>query len=51
MRNTDMTCPITLWKQLTTKANALFDEEELKQIVRDRVAPGRHLGHSDQTQP
>jgi selenoprotein W-related protein len=23
------------------------EAKELKQLVRDRVAPGRHLGHSD----
>lgn len=26
------------------------DIKELKQLVRDRVAPGRDLGHSDRTQ-
>ena len=26
MNTIDTTCPITLWKQLTTRANAMFDE-------------------------
>jgi selenoprotein W-related protein len=27
------------------------ESKELKQIVRDRVAPGKGLGHSDRTRP
>ena len=27
------------------------DIKELKQLVRDRIAPGRSLGHSDKPQP
>ena len=26
------------------------ESKELKQLVRDRIAPGRHLGHSDRAQ-
>ncbi len=29
MNTIDTTCPIALWKQLTTKANAMFDEGSL----------------------
>lgn len=29
MNTTDTTCPIALWKRLTTKANAMFDEGSL----------------------
>jgi selenoprotein W-related protein len=37
----------TVWSR---KAEGRFPEmKELKQLIRDRVAPGRDLGHSDKT--
>ena len=39
----------TLWSR---KAQGRFpDVKELKQLVRDRVAPERHLGHSERSAP
>ncbi|ADB33755.1 conserved hypothetical protein [Kribbella flavida DSM 17836] len=39
----------TLWSR---KAEGRFAEiPALKQLVRDRIAPGRHLGHSDRREP
>ncbi|HEV8702434.1 MAG TPA: SelT/SelW/SelH family protein [Candidatus Polarisedimenticolia bacterium] len=35
----------TLWSR--SKRRRFPDIKELKQLVRDRVAPGRNLGHSD----
>ena len=38
-----------LWSR---KARGRFPElKELKQLVRDRIAPERHLGHSDRREP
>jgi selenoprotein W-related protein len=35
----------TVWSR--AKERRFPEMAELKQLVRDRVAPGRHLGHSD----
>ena len=35
----------TIWSRATQKR--FPDVRELKQLVRDRVAPGRDLGHTD----
>lgn len=39
----------TLWSR--TEQGAHPELAELKRLVRDRVAPGRHLGHSEGTRP
>lgn len=33
------------------EAGRFPESKELKQLVRDRLAPGRDLGHSDRTDP
>lgn len=39
----------TIWSRAV---NGGFPEiKELKQLVRDRIAPGRDLGHSERTAP
>jgi selenoprotein W-related protein len=39
----------TLWSR--TEQDGFAEIPTLKQLVRDRIAPGRHLGHSDRREP